>query len=122
MLAAAAAQGISLPPQQTQVASSSSWSVRPKRKATFGKAPVNAQSGDDDEYDDDGHEPPAKLNKKRRSSKSVLSPAQSKILDGIAELEETVRELQSHTAREVERINQMIGRLKADVRELESTD
>lgn len=122
MLAAAAAQGISPPPQATPAASSSSWAVRPKRKASSSKTPANAQSGDEEDYDDDGHEPPAKLNKKRRSSKTVLNPAQSKMLDRIIELEETVRELQSHTAREVERINQIIGRLKADVRELDSTD
>ncbi|KAF9449931.1 hypothetical protein P691DRAFT_790179 [Macrolepiota fuliginosa MF-IS2] len=122
MLAAAAAQGISPPPQTAPVAGGSSWAVRPKRKASSSKTPANAQSGDDDDYDDDGHEPPAKLNKKRRSSKTVLSPVQSKLLDRIAELEETVQELQSHTAREVDRINQIIGRLKADVRDLDAAD
>ncbi|KXN87904.1 hypothetical protein AN958_07913 [Leucoagaricus sp. SymC.cos] len=122
MLAAAAAQGISPPPQTTSASGSSSWTVRPKRKVTSGKARAATQSGDEGEYDDDGHEPPPKLNKKRRSGKTALRPVQSKMLDRIAELEDTVHELQSHTAREVERINQIIGRLKADVREMDPVD
>ncbi|KAF5364132.1 hypothetical protein D9756_000833 [Leucocoprinus leucothites] len=120
MLAAAAAQGISPPPQTS--AAGTSWAGRPKRKATSGKAPANSQSGDDDDYDDDGHEPPTKLNKKRRSGKTTYSPLQSKMLDRITELEDVVHELQSHTTREVERINQIIGRLKADVREMDPAD
>lgn len=95
--------------------------MRPKRKASSGKARATSQSGDEYEYDD-GHEPPTKLNKKRRSNKNVLNPLQSKILERITELEETVHELQSHTVREVERIHQLIGRLKADVRELDPAD
>ncbi|XP_006459907.1 hypothetical protein AGABI2DRAFT_135177 [Agaricus bisporus var. bisporus H97] len=125
ILAAAAARGISLPQeQQSQAASSASSSVRSKRKAADGAVTPNGQGVeddecDDDEYDDHDHEPPVKLNKKHRSTKTALSPAQTKMLDTITELEGTVRELQNHTAREVERIKQVIGRLKADIRELE---
>jgi len=121
MLAAAAAQGIS-PPPQTSAASSSSWAVRPKRKAISGKALANTLSGDDDDDDYDECGPSLKLNKKRRSSKTVYSPLQSKVFDRIIELEDTIRELQNHTAREVERINQIIGQLKTDVRELGPMD
>jgi len=121
MLAAAAAQGIS-PPPQTSAPSSSSWAVRPKRKATSGKALAGTLSGDDDDDDYDECGPPVKLSKKRRSSKTVHSPLQSKVFDRINELEDTIRELQNHTAREVERINQIIGQLKTDVRELGPMD
>lgn len=98
--------------------------MRSKRKAADGAVTPNGQGVeddecDDDEYDDHDHEPPVKLNKKHRSTKTALSPAQTKMLDTITELEGTVRELQNHTAREVERIKQVIGRLKADIRELE---
>lgn len=94
--------------------------MRPKRKASSGKARATSQSGDEDGYDD-GHEPPTKLNKKRRLNKN-LNPLQSKILERITELEGAVHELQSRTVREVERINQLIGRLKADVHELDPAD
>jgi hypothetical protein len=116
---------MSLPQQQhNQATSSASLSVRPKRKAAFGKATANGQSGEDeesdgDEYDGDDHEPPAKFNKKRRSSKTAPSPSQSKILDTITELEGTVHDLQNHMAREMDRINQAINKLKADIRELD---
>jgi hypothetical protein len=96
--------------------------MRPKRKAGSGKTPATAQSGEEEVDEDDGHEPPAKLNKKRRSGKAVFTPLQSKILDRISELEDTVRQLQSHTAREVERIHEIISRLKADVQDVESAD
>ena len=121
MLAAAAAQGIS-PPPQTSAASSSSWAVRPKRKATSGKVPASTLSGDDGDDHCDECELPVKFNKKRRSSKAVFSPLQSKVFDRIIELEDTIRELQNHTAREVERINRIIGQLKTDVQEMGPAD
>jgi hypothetical protein len=125
ILAAAAARGMSLPEQQLdRAASSASPSVRPKRKASFGKSTANGQSGEDDEsdgdeYDGDDHELPAKFNKKRRSSKMALSSTRSKILDTIIELEGKVHDVQSQMAREIELINQVISKLKADIRELD---
>lgn len=103
--------------------SSSTWQVRPKRKAS--DKPSASQNGgpeSDDELGegDDGHQPPTKMNKKRRSGKSIgAAGARAQVLKYIAELDASAKRLQSQTAKEVEKIHSLINALSAEVRDMD---
>ena len=82
--------------------------------------PSAYQNGDYDsdegELDDDGHEPPAKLNKKRRTAISGAINRAS-IMKYVGELEATINKLQASTARELNKAQELIRAISAEMKD-----
>jgi hypothetical protein len=99
--------------------SSTAWKARPKRKLSM--KPSASQNGDYDsegELDDDGHEPPAKLNKKRRTAISGAIN-RANIMKYVEELEATVIKLQASTARGLDKVQELIQAISAEAKDTE---
>lgn len=100
--------------------SSTASKARPKRKLSL--KPSAYQNGDYDsdegELDDDGHEPPAKLNKKRRTAISGAIN-RANIMKYVGELEATISRLQASTAKEVDKAQALIRAISAEMRDTE---
>lgn len=82
--------------------------------------PSAYQNGDYDssELDDDGHEPPAKLNKKRRTAISGAIN-RANIMKYVGELEATIHNLQASTARGLDKAQELIRAISAEMKDSE---
>jgi len=91
------------------------WNSRHKRKASTGKGGSNSDPESEDQ--NDGHEPPTKMNKKRRSHKSLLTPNERTFMKALAEIEGCVKRLQANHTKEMEKVQALLSSLSKDVRE-----
>lgn len=84
--------------------------------------PSAYQNGDYDseggELDDDGHEPPAKLNKKRRTAISGTIN-RANIMKYVGELEATINNLQASTARGLDKAQELMRAISAEMKDTE---
>ncbi len=70
--------------------------------------------------DDDGHELPPRLNKKRRISLNAKVPSRSELQKAVIEMGTSVNRIQASVAKEVNKMNSVINSLKAVIADMES--
>ena len=70
--------------------------------------------------DDDGHELPPRLNKKRRISLNAKVPSRSELQKAVIEMETSVNRIQASVAKEVSKMNSVITSLRAVIADMES--
>lgn len=91
-----------------------------KRKSP-GKEEVNGDTHSMDgegsiDYEE-GHEPPPRLNKKRRLSKGT-GPTRTQLVKAVADMEASVRRIQASVSKEVEKMNSIIDGLNARIKDM----
>lgn len=70
--------------------------------------------------DDDDHELPPRLNKKRRISMGNKGPSRSELQKVVSDLDASVKRIQSSITREVDKVNATIKSLNTMISEMES--
>jgi hypothetical protein len=70
--------------------------------------------------EDDDHDLPPRLNKKRRISKGNKGPSRSDLQEVVGDLDASVKRLQTSVAREVDKMNGIIKSLNGMIAEMES--
>jgi len=97
---------------------------RPKRKApeklsTSQNGNTDDGEGSDDE--EDGHDVQRNTNKKRRLSKSGSGsgPSRTLLVRAVAEIEASIKRVQSSVAKEVEKMNGIVKSLNAKIQEMD---
>jgi hypothetical protein len=100
---------------------SAKWQDRPKRKVPE-KLSVS-QNGDGEESDDDEdeHEVQQNANKKRRLSKSTSRPEPSRTLlaKAVADMDASIKRVESSVAKEVEKMKGIMKNLNAKIKEMD---
>lgn len=81
-----------------------------------GDADNHSIDGEGSIVDEDGHELPPRLNKKRRISKG---PTRSQLVKMVADMEGSVKRIQASVAKEVEKMNSVIKTLNAKISEMD---
>ncbi|CAA7260197.1 unnamed protein product [Cyclocybe aegerita] len=69
--------------------------------------------------DEDGHEPPPRLNKKRRISKGNGGPSRAQLVKAVGEIEASIKRVQSTVAKEVEKMSGVIKSLNTKIKEMD---
>ena len=98
---------------------SAKWQDRPKRKV-----PEKLQNGTDDgegsDEEEDEHEA-QQNNKKRRLSKSTSRPGPSRTLlaKAVADMDASIKRVQSSVAKEVEKMKEIVKTLNAKIKEMD---
>lgn len=66
---------------------------------------------------EEGHEPPPRLNKKRRLSKGT-GPSRAQLVKAVTDMEASVRRIQASVSKEVDKMNSIINGLNAKIKEM----
>ncbi|TFK43188.1 hypothetical protein BDQ12DRAFT_674550 [Crucibulum laeve] len=108
----------------SNIAETSTSHLRGKRKANSMQAGTSQGFFDSEEDVDDGHHPPAKMNKKSRSSKPTLAPAhgsgrRAQLLQIVDELQSAHLRLQSTVTKELKKMQETISLLSSEIQELD---
>ncbi|KAF8803846.1 hypothetical protein BYT27DRAFT_7144503 [Phlegmacium glaucopus] len=100
------------------------WQDRPKRKAP--EKPSASQNGNTDDGEgsddeEDGRDVQLNANKKRRLSKSGpgSGPSRTLLVKTVAEMEASIKRVQSSIAKEVEKMNGLVKGLNAKIKEMD---
>lgn len=95
---------------------------QPEKAVTLvnGDADGASVDGEGSLLDDDDHELPPRLNKKRRISLGSKGPSRSELQKVASDLDASVKRIQATVAREVEKVNGVIKSLNAMISEMES--
>jgi len=110
-------------PSSTGGSDSAKWQDRPKRKVPE-KLSVS-QNGDDGEGSDDEedeHEVQQSANKKRRLSKSTssrLGPSRASLTKAVADMDASIKRVESTVAKEVEKMKGIVKNLYAKIKEMD---
>ncbi|KDR83382.1 hypothetical protein GALMADRAFT_235485 [Galerina marginata CBS 339.88] len=86
-----------------------------------------AQNGDADGsldgegsvVDDDNHDPPARLTKKRRVSKGAGGPSRAQLVKAVNDMEASIKRIQASVGKEVEKMSAIVKALNAKIREMD---
>ncbi|KAF8974618.1 hypothetical protein BDZ97DRAFT_1774571 [Flammula alnicola] len=68
---------------------------------------------------EDGHEPPPRLNKKRRISKGSSGPSRAQLSKAVDDMEASIKRIQSSVSKEVEKMNGIIKTLNTKIKEMD---
>lgn len=68
---------------------------------------------------EDGHEPPPRLNKKRRISKGSSGPTRIQLIKAIGDMESSIKRVQASVSKEVDKMNGIIRALNAKIKEMD---
>jgi len=107
---------------------SARWQDRPKRKASEklsvshnGNTDDGEGSDDDDDDDDEHDEVQQNANKKRRLSTSASGPGPSRTLlaKAVADMEASIKRVQTSVAKEVEKMKGIVKTLNAKIKEMD---
>jgi len=105
---------------------SAQWQDRPKRKAPeklsmSQNGNTDDCEGSDDEELEDEHEVQQNANKKRRLSKSSSRPGPSRTLlaKAVADMEASIKRVQSSVAKEVDKMKGIVKTLNAKIKEMD---
>jgi hypothetical protein len=68
---------------------------------------------------EDGHEPPPRLNKKRRISKGSSGPTRIQLIKAIGDMESSIKRIQVSVTKEVDKMNGIIRALNTKIKEMD---
>lgn len=101
------------------------WQDPPKRKAAE-KLNVsqngNTDDGEGSDDEEDGQDIQQNANKKRRISKSgsgQAGPSRALLVKSVADIEASIKRVQSSVAKEVEKMNGIVKALNAKIKEMD---
>ena len=111
-------------PTSTGLSDSAKWQDRPKRKAPEKLSASQNGNTDDGEGSDDEeveHDVQQNANKKRRTSKSGSGsgPSRALLVKSVADIEASIKRVQSSVAKEVEKMNGIVKNLNAMIKEMD---
>lgn len=67
---------------------------------------------------EEGHEPPPRLNKKRRISKGSAGPSRAQLVKTVNDMEASIKRIQTSVSKEVEKMTSIISALNAKIRDM----
>jgi len=76
--------------------------------------------GDGSILEDDDHELPPRLNKKRRISMGVKGPSRSELQKAVTDIDASIKRIQTSVTHEVDKMRSVIRSLNATISEMES--
>ncbi|KAF9485410.1 hypothetical protein BDN70DRAFT_871462 [Pholiota conissans] len=68
---------------------------------------------------EDGHEPPPRLNKKRRISKGSSGPTRIQLIKAVGDMESSIKRIQTSVSKEVDKMNGIIRALNTKIKEMD---
>ena len=100
----------------------SSKRKQPEKALVTQNGDVDGASADGDGsiLEDDDHELPPRLNKKRRISMGVKGPSRSELQKAVTDIDASIRRIQSSVAQEVDKMKTVIRSLNVTIAEMES--
>jgi len=95
-----------------------------KRKSTEkvsqnGDADGHSLDGEGSIDDEEGHQPPPRLNKKRRVSKGNGGPSRSQLMKMASDMEASVKRIQTTLTKEVDKMNTIINNLNTKIKDMD---